>query len=283
VGNSLYCEDNLTALSRVPAGSVKVAYADPPFNSGSDWFRPDGNGGQALAFTDKWAWGEDAAQQYKEACAASRATAGCMEWFRGILGETGALAYLSHMALRFPGLHRVLTPDGALFLHVDQAMCHYLKILLDCVFGEDGFAGEIIWKRTSAHKASRGFGRIHDNILVYLRSPAGRISLGEDGNLWLDIAPARRKERTGWPTQKPQPLLDRIIAVSGARPGDMLLDPNCGGGTALAAAHRAGLAWTGIDLSADAIGLCQARLRAAGATFDVTGAALLPPPETTLF
>ena len=289
----LHCADNLEVLCGVPSGTVGVVYLDPPFNSGRDWHvkSPAGSREPVLAFTDRWKWTDDAAQHYKELTAPGSPQGPALEWFRDILGENGALAYLAHMAARFPELHRVLGPQGGLFLHVDDTMSHYLKILLDHVFGRGNFAGQIIWKRTSSHMTKRGLGRVHDTILVFRRGdraawcrPDGRMLLGEHGDVWLDIPPvnARARERLGYPTQKPLPLLTRIITLAG-EPGDILLDPNCGCGTSLDAAQRLGLGWIGIDLSPAAISLTQARLRALGADFEVHGAAVAPKPDGALF
>jgi DNA modification methylase len=289
----LHCADNLEVLRGVPSGTAGVVYVDPPFNSGLDWHMnpPAGSREPVLAFTDKWKWTQDAAQQYKELTAPGSPQGPALEWFRGILGEKGALAYLVHMAARFPELHRVLGPQGGLFLHVDETMSHYLKILLDHVFGRGNFAGQIIWKRSSAHTTKRGLGRMHDTILVFRRGdrapwcgPDGLMRFGGHGDVWLDIPPinSQARERLGYPTQKPLPLLTRIITLAG-KPGDVLLDPNCGCGTSLDAAQRLGLGWIGIDLSPAAIGLTQARLRALGADFEVHGAATAAPPGGALF
>jgi DNA modification methylase len=288
----LHCADNLDVLRGLPSGTAGVVYLDPPFNSGRDWYMKPQAGSRepVLAFTDKWKWTEASAPLYKELTAPGSRQRPALEWFRGILGESGALAYLVHMAARFPELHRVLGPQGGLVLHVDDTMCHYLKILLDCVFGRGNFAGQIIWKRTSAH-TKRGWAKVTDTILVFRRSdqaawcgPDGLMRFGGHGDVWLDIPPvnARARERLGYPTQKPLPLLTRIISLVG-KPGDILLDPNCGCGTSLDAAQRLGLGWIGIDLFPAAISLTQARLRALGADFEVHGAAVAPPPDGTLF
>ena len=289
----LHCADNLEVLRGMPSGTVGLVYLDPPFNSGRDWHMnpPAGSREPVLAFTDTWKWTQDAAQQYKELTMPGSPQGPALEWFRDILGEKGALAYLVHMAGRFPELHRVLGPQGGLFLHVDDTMSHYLKILLDHVFGRENFAAQIIWKRSSGHTTKRSLGRVHDTILVFRRSdrapwcgPDGLMLLGGHGDVWLDIPPlnAQARERLGYPTQKPLPLLTRIITLAG-KPGDILLDPNCGCGTSLDAAQRLGLGWIGIDLSSDAIALTQSRLRALGADFEVHGAATAAPPDGKLF
>jgi DNA modification methylase len=282
MGNLLYCGDNLEVLRRcVPSGSVGVVYLDPPFNSGKDWYMkpPAGGRGQVLAFTDTWPWTPDAAQAYEQLTAAGGVQGAVLEWLRGILGERAGLAYLCHMAPRLTELHRVLRPDGGIFLHCDTSMSHYLQILLDAMFGERNLAARIVWKRTSAHSNAKGFARVHDTILAYRRGgtaawchPDGSMNLNGHGDVWADIPPVNgsARERLGYPTQKPLPLLTRILTLAAA--GGPLLDPNCGSGTSIEAAHQLGLGWTGIDLTQAAINLAQGRLRAAGADFEVRGA-----------
>lgn len=289
MGNVLYRGDNLGILRElVPDGSVGFAYLDPPFNSGQDWYMKPAAGcrDQVLAFTDTWTWTPDAAQEYKQLTAADTPLAAILEWFRSILGERGALAYLCHMALRLTELHRVLAPAGGIFLHCDPTMSHYLQILLDQVFGAPNLAARIAWKRTSAHSNAKSFARVHDTILAYRRTsaapwchPDGPMILAGHGDVWLDIPPVNSaaRERLGYPTQKPLPLLTRLLtlatAAGGALPGPgiVVLDPNCGSGTTIEAADRLGYGWIGIDLSAAAIGLTAARLRARGAVFEVRG------------
>jgi site-specific DNA-methyltransferase (adenine-specific) len=290
----LYCGDNLEVLREQPSRSVHLVYLDPPFNSGRDWYMKSPAGGreQILVFTDKWKWTLGAAQQYKDCTAAGGPLGAALEWFRGILGESGPLAYLAHMAARFSELHRVLGPAAGLFPHVDETMSHYLKILLDQVFGCENFAGQIIWKRTSSHNnVKQGLARVHDVILAYRRDDHatwcdrdGQMILGEHGDVWLDIPPLNgsTRERLGYPTQKPLPLLTRIITLAGGA-GDMLLDPYCGCGTSIDAAQMLGLGWIGIDASPDAINLTQSRLRACGADFELHGALTAPPPPGMLF
>lgn len=273
--------------------------------------------------------------------------------FERFLGTNDMLAYLAMMAPRLMELRRVLKPTGSLYLHCDPTASHYLKLLLDAVFGPENFRNEIIWKRGSAHsdarQGSRQFGRISDTILFYSatngntwnpqyapydekyiaenyhrRDPDGRIyrigdlsgpggaakgnphyeflgvtrywryskekmqQLYEEGrviqtrpgavpqykryldempgvaaqNVWTDIAAInnRAKELLGYPTQKPEVLLDRIIAAS-SNPGDVVLDPFCGCGTAVASAQKLGRKWIGIDITHLAISLIKVRLR----------------------
>jgi site-specific DNA-methyltransferase (adenine-specific) len=295
--------------------------------------------------------------------------------FERFLGTSDMLAYLTMMAPRLVQLRRVLKPTGSLFLHCDPTASHYLKLLLDAVFGPERFLNEIIWKRTSAHgDASRRFAGVHDVILAYanskgsiwnqtfapysdeyikehfvhvdsdgrlfrrsdLRSPHprpnltydyqasnGRLyrphangwavsidvmrQLDEEGRLffpakddarlrrkiyldespgvlvsdvWTDLPPihASSQERLGYPTQKPEALLDRIIAAS-TNVGDVVLDPFCGCGTAIASAQKLGRRWIGIDITHLAISLIKVRLR--DAFGDMARYQVIGEPTTT--
>lgn len=362
--NVLYFGDNLDVLrERIPNESVDLIYLDPPFSSARNYFVifKDRGGGasraQEEAFSDTWAWGEDADQTYRELVlgrsgySANHELGKTVEAFRTLLKESPMMAYLVSMAVRLAELHRVLKPTGSLYLHCDPTASHYLKILLDTIFGPERFRNEIVWKRTSAHgNASRNFGNLSDTILVYsktddytfhvqhtpydpeyirkfyrhvdeagrryrldnLRNPAvrpnlmyeykgykphpngwamskqrmeqldaegrlyfpknpeGRIQLKRFldempgvavGSVWDDIMPigAQAAERLGYPTQKPLALLERIIAAS-SNEGDVVLDPYCGCGTTVIAAHKLHRDWIGIDITAVSVGIIKSRL-----------------------
>ena len=179
--NSLYYGDNLNILRRyVPDESVDLVYLDPPFNSKQTYnilFREkDGSqaASQIKAFEDTWQWDETAARAYEETIEAGGPVAEAMIAFRQILGPNDMLAYLSMMAPRLVELRRVLKPTGSLYLHCDPTASHFLKLLLDSIFGPTNFRTEIIWKRTSAHsdtkQGRRQHGRIHDVLLFYTKT-----------------------------------------------------------------------------------------------------------------
>ena len=291
----LFCGDNLAVLrGHLPPGFVDLVYLDPPFNSGRDYHfmpssSPAGTGRGVLAFSDIWRWTPAAARHYQDGAGGGLPSdaAATLAGFRSILGEGPALAYLTHMAPRIVALHTALKQTGGLFLHCDPAMSHYLKILLDSVFGVRNFCCEIVWKRTSAHNGTRRFGGVHDTIFVYRRTGAAHWWSPRDGftraaqacacarpaggpaaagDVWDDIPPlnGRAAERLGYPTQKPAALLTRIISLA-TRGGDLLLDPCCGSGTAIDAAQELGRHWIGIDTSQAAIALVRDRLRRFGA------------------
>jgi DNA modification methylase len=179
--NKLYYGDNLAVLrDYIPDASVDLIYLDPPFNSRQDYnvlfAEKDGarSASQITAFKDTWEWNEEAARSYEEVVERGGRVAEAMRAFRTLLGGSDMLAYLAMMAPRLVELRRVLKPTGSIYLHCDPTASHYLKLLMDGVFGPQFFKNEIIWKRSDAHSdAKQGathFGRIHDVILYYSRT-----------------------------------------------------------------------------------------------------------------
>lgn len=224
MSDSLLQGDCLALLPTLPAESVDLVYLDPPF------FTQRTHVGTAGSFSDSWADRDE---------------------------------YLTWMRDRLYALHRVLALTGTLYLHCDDHAASYLKVTLDGIFGVQ--LGEVIWKRSSGAAQGRrnGYVRVKDTILVYAKGPTWTWNdvPGSDDSLWLDLPNlnAQSKERTGWPTQKPEALLARIIEIS-SEPDDLVLDPFCGSGTTLAAAERLGRRWVGMDESSEAIALSAQRL-----------------------
>jgi site-specific DNA-methyltransferase (adenine-specific) len=365
--NVLYYGDNLDILRRyIPDASVDLVYLDPPFNSNRDYnviFKDESgrkSDAELLAFEDTWHWGPDAEAQYAYLTNTARnqgrvpsTVSTIVAALRAGIGENQMMAYLAEMAVRLVELHRVLNPTGSLYLHCDPTASHYLKVVLDAIFGPEHFRSEIIWKRTSAHSSANRYGPVHDVILFYSQGdtycwnpqfqahdpeylashyrsrdadgrqytlsdltaagtrkgssgfpwrgfdPAskgnhwkfthdnlerldleGRLYWPEKGgwpryrrfldevrgtsmqDVWTDIDPvnAMAKERLGWATQKPGALLERIIVASSS-PGDVVLDPFCGCGTALVAAQKLERQWIGIDVTYLSIAVMKARLK----------------------
>ena len=179
--NHLYYGDNLDILRRYVADDyVDLVYLDPPFKSNQTYNvlfqEQDGSrsASQIKVFEDTWHWDQAAAQSYEDVLDAGGQVAEAMRAFQTLLGSNDMLAYLSMMAPRLMELRRVLKPTGSLYLHCDPAASHYLKLLLDAVFGPARFRTEIVWKRTSAHSDTRQgrqqHGRIHDVLLFYTKS-----------------------------------------------------------------------------------------------------------------
>lgn len=180
--NSLYYGDNLKVLrDSIATESVDLIYLDPPFNSSATYnvlFKaPSGEGSQAQieAFEDTWHWNESAELAFDEVVTGPHSDASIMlRAMRSALGENDMMAYLAMMAVRLIELHRVLKETGSLYLHCDPTASHYLKLLLDGIFGRDRFKNEIIWQRSHAHsdgkQGAQHYGRVSDTILFYTKS-----------------------------------------------------------------------------------------------------------------
>ena len=390
--NRLYYGDNLEVLrdrQAFPDESVDLIYLDPPFNSNAGYnvlFKSaSGAGADASieAFDDTWTWGLASQNALMDiASSTNRPLTVMMNAMHSAIGENPLMAYLAMMAVRLVELHRVLKPTGSLYLHCDPTASHYLKLVLDAVFGAENFRSEIIWKRTSGHNSAKRWGPVHDTIFFYGKGQSagwntvfetyderytekfyrfedenGRFRLdnltgagirkGESGQPWrgvdptpkgrhwalpnaavrraginsnydslsphgklerldeigliywppkgtvpafkryletergspiqdiiTDIGPisSQAQERLGYPTQKPRALLERIIAAS-SNPGDVVLDPFCGCGTAVDAAQKLGRQWVGIDITHIAIGMIENRMREGypGIAFETIG------------
>ncbi|MDW8107381.1 MAG: site-specific DNA-methyltransferase, partial [Armatimonadota bacterium] len=172
---ALYYGDNLDVLRKyIGDETVDLIYLDPPFNSNRDYnllFREQsGEPAQAQikAFTDTWQWSERAFQTFKLECPNPRLVE-LVDGFVRTLGRNDLTAYLVMMAPRLIELHRVLKPTGSLYLHCDPTVSHYLKVMLDVIFGARNFRNEIVWKRTSAHSGAKRWGPVHDTLLFYTK------------------------------------------------------------------------------------------------------------------
>ena len=179
VENTLFYGDNLPILREYVADeSVDLIYLDPPFNSNRTYnvlFKQESGAeseAQIAAFEDTWHWNRTAAETYEELVREAPPHVGQMIGaLRDFIGENQMMAYLVMMAARLVELHRVLKPTGSLYLHCDPTASHYLKIVIDTVFGPQNYRNEIVWKRTSAHaNVSQKYGVIHDIIFFYSKS-----------------------------------------------------------------------------------------------------------------
>jgi DNA modification methylase len=173
--NTLYYGDNLDIMRRYVADeSVDLVYLDPPFNSNATYnvlfAEQDGSqaASQIKAFEDTWRWDQGAERAYQEIVEAGGDVSRALQAFRTLLGESNMMAYLAMMAPRLVELRRVLKPTGSIYLHCDPTASHYLKLLMDAVFGPERLQNEIVWRRTSAHgNASCKYASIHDILLYY--------------------------------------------------------------------------------------------------------------------
>ena len=393
--NRLYYGDNLEVLRTgeyFPDDCIDLIYLDPPFNSNRNYnvlFKSESGAdseAQITAFEDTWHWGETAEATYDDLIVhAPHKVSTAIEALMNLIQRNQMMAYLVMMTARLAELHRVLKPTGSLYLHCDPTASHYLKIVLDAIFGTENFRNHITWKRTSSHNNAKKWGPISDNILFYSKTEKytwnrvyqeyepgyldrfyrhederGRyqrgdltgpeVRKGDSGKPWRGIDPtttgrhwavpntslqlaypeldlstlsvqekldlldeagliywptrgkmpmrkryldeakgvpiqeiitdirplgAHAKERLSYPTQKPVELLERIILAS-SNEGDIVLDPFCGCGTTIAAAHKLGRRWIGIDITHLSIALQKYRLAdtfelVSGTDYDVIG------------
>ncbi|MHB8544272.1 MAG: DNA methyltransferase [Leptospirales bacterium] len=317
--NSLYYGDNLEVLRNrddFPNDSVDLIYLDPPFNSKRDYNviykTPTGHesDSQITAFEDSWHWGEQAEREYLELVRQPNTDLSeLIQALRRFLKETDMMAYLVMMANRLLEMHRILKPTGSLYLHCDPTASHYLKIVLDGVFGKESFRNEIVrkhdvilfyarednyfnmpkteWTREDIIKTRKQEIHLDENGIEWIWMPGGKgnsknkLKKIEDiikegkaiSDVWqIPIISSSSKERLGYPTQKPLALLERIISAS-SNPGDVVLDPFCGCGTAVHAAQKLNRKWIGIDITHLAISLIEKRMKDAflGITFEVHG------------
>lgn len=176
--NTLYYGDNLSILRQYVADeSVDLVYLDPPFNSNRNYnvlFKNERGQvaeSQVQAFTDTWHWGESAERAFHDLMTRSTPeVAAVMSAFRQFLGTNQMMAYIAMMGVRFVELHRILKPTGSLYLHCDPTASHYLKVVLDTIFGAEMFKNEVVWKRHSAHSSAKRYGPVHDIILFYSKA-----------------------------------------------------------------------------------------------------------------
>ena len=367
---TLFIADNLDIMRGIDSDTVDLIYLDPPFNTNEEHKAPIGTPAEGAKFKDIWTdedvkdgWYSEIAEQYPHIHQIIQAAEHTF--------DHSMMIYLMAMSIRLIEMKRILKPKGSIYLHCDPTASHYLKLILDSLFGKKNFRAEIIWKRHNAHN-DKTFGSIHETIFCYapqkipisdevrapvdpnslkkykkpdnrvkvhgkyitgdltasqprqgesgkpwkdikpknrhwspprtgeyakyieehfipnyrsIESPHKRLDLLDEANLihwskkgkpslkryknakkghlhqslWIDIKPARGDENTGYPTQKPLALLDRIIKAS-SNEGDFVLDPFCGCATACVAAEKLQRKWIGIDISPSAEVITKIRL-----------------------
>lgn len=230
MGNHLYYGDNLSVLREsIPDASVDLVYLDPPFNSNASYnvlFRgPSGNdsAAQIEAFDDTWHWTDSAEEAFGEVLRSGNgAAAEMLRAMRSFLGENDMMAYLTMMAVRLLELHRVLKPTGSLYLHCDPTASHYLKILLDAIFGAKNYVNEISWHRTTAKsdykQGAKHFPRVRDIILRFKKEGKGDIVFHQPfGEYDEDYV---KKKYTGVDPDGRRFMLDNLTGPGGAAKGN---------------------------------------------------------------
>ena len=284
---TMWTGDNIYILRGMNSESVDLIYLDPPFNSKANYAAPIGSKAAGAAFKDTWSLSDID-----------------VEWINLLEKKYPALqrvllaattnnnkSYLAYMAVRLLEMKRILKPVGSIYLHCDPTMSHYLKLVMDAIFGCKMFRNEVVWCYKLGGRPGQGWPKKHDTILYYTKSAkflfdqdsvripyesaggyvsSGRKIVGEkvyyvhpEGKVpedWWPIPALNRqsKERVGYPTQKPLTLLRRIVKASCPEDG-MVLDPFCGCATACIAAEIEHRQWVGIDISPKAAELVRRR------------------------
>lgn len=371
---TVWTGDNLPVLRGINDACVDLVYLDPPFNSNRNYEAPIGSKAAGAAFKDAWTLSDVDVCEHGELADRNPAAYSVIEAARQAHGKS-MQSYLIFMAVRLLEMRRVLKSTGSIYLHCDPTASHYLKLLMDGIFGVRNARSCIAWKRSSVHsdtkQGRKQHGRIQDNILYYtagsewtwnpqfmpypeefikryynnvedstgrrfaldnITGPGGSAKgnpqyevfgvtrhwrysrdrmqqLIDEGrivqpgpgavprykryldemsgvpiqDIWTDIPPinSQAKERTGYPTQKPLALLERIIKAS-SDPGDTVLDPFCGCATALVAADRLQREWAGVDLSPLAVKLVDERIVGDRGLWGGVNALTEPPRRTDL-
>lgn len=313
---TVWTGDNLAVMRGMNDACVDLIYLDPPFNSNRHYEAPIGSKAAGAAFKDAWTLDDVDVCEHGELADRNPAAYSVIEAARQAHGK-GMQSYLIFMAVRLLEMWRILKPTGSLYLHCDPTASHYLKLLMDGIFGRGNFQNEIVWCYRKWTRRATRFPAAHDVILLYSRGekptynvqhiPVSKGTMKRwkgqaqdtvyvDGvrqqiatdkesktpcpDWWeISIINPNAKERTGYPTQKPLALLERVIRAS-SNEGNLILDPFCGCATALVAADRLQREWAGIDLSPLAVKLVNDRI---AEDRGLWGGAITPdaPPKRT--
>lgn len=277
--NRLFFGDNLHVMRQLPSKSIDLIYIDPPFFSGRNYNVIFGDKNEVRSFSDIW--------------------------------EGGMPGYLVWLNARLYEMKRLLSPKGTIFVHLDRHASHYVKCELDKIFGSDCFINEIVWHYTGGGRSKTYFSNKHDTILWYskgdswtfniddIRVPYKETSGYAKGGIisasgkkyepnplgtpvddvWdIPIINPLANERIGYPTQKPEPLLERVIKAA-SREGDIVADFFSGGGTTLAVAQRLNRRWVGCDQSRIAVAITADRITR---MVEEQIGALFPVPDFTV-
>ncbi len=252
------CAENLQWAADLPDACIDLVYIDPPFMTNKVRLQAAG-----LSYDDRWAGGVE--------------------------------SFVEFISERMVAIHRLLRSSGSVYVHLDQRTSHYIKVAVDRVFGAENFLNEIIWSYRTGGTSRRWFARKHDTILVWAKelgkhtfnvqrdgefrtdglkydekghpykvTRKGRLHFNPAGPVLTDVwelpfLSTVSRERVGYPSQKPEALLERIIEASSV-PGEVVADLFCGSGTTLVVANRLGRRWLGCDASAEAVKVARGRL-----------------------
>ena len=279
------------------SGTVHLIATDPPFNKNRDFHATPDSLASGARFTDRWSWDRDIHEEWIDSIKDDWAPVwSVIEGARGSFGDDMG-AFLCWLGVRLMEMHRVLRDDGSIYLHIDHTAHAYVKQLMDGIFGPKNFRNEIVWAYTGPGSPKmRQFNRKHDTLLWYakgdtwtfngddVRVPHKQLNTNRKGaaisapltpeerdkylakgkipeTWWSEFSPVGRiaSERTGYPTQKPLALYERIVTAS-SNAGDMVLDPFAGCATTIIAAERLGRNWVGMDIWDGAYDIVKKRM-----------------------
>lgn len=285
--NTLFTNDNLFILSGLNSQSIDLIYLDPPFNSKRLYSAPIGSKSAGASFKDMWTW-QDINEAYLDKLVSDYPM--LVDFVVSVeeLHSKAMKAYITYMTQRIIEMHRVLKETGSIYLHCDPTASHYLKVVLDRIFGKENFRNEIVWAYNWGGRPKNCWARKHDIILMYSKNKQEWSFNSDDirvpymtqiegrknplvsrerhmkgqipTDVWnLPVIHANSEERTGYPTQKPLALLHRIVKAS-SNEGDIVLDPFCGCATTCVAAQQLNRYWIGIDIEEKAVDVLVERL-----------------------
>ena len=293
---TLFHGDNLSLLRGINSNSIHLIATDPPFNKSKDFHATPDSLAAGAKFQDRWSWEKDVHSEWVD-----QITDDFPKLMEAIESaryahSDGMGAFMCFMAVRLLEMRRVLRKDGSIYLHCDPTASHYLKAIMDAIFGKTNFRNEIIWAYKTGGVSKHWFGRKHDVILFYSKSkqwtfnplqeknylthkygfstisvkvdekgPYKMAHLRDVWDIGALVGVGSERERTGYPTQKPLALYERIIQASSNK-GEIILDPFCGCATTLVAAERLGRRWVGMDIWEKAHEVVIERLKRDGLT-----------------
>ena len=296
---TIFCKDNLDVLQGINSKSVDLIYLDPPFNKNKTFTAPIGSSAEGASFKDYFRE-EDVKDEWVETIKEDHIE--LYNFLNGVKSISNSkhylynYCYLCYMAIRLIEMRRILKDTGSIYFHCDPTMSHYVKIMMDTIFGEDNFRNEIVWYYHTSGNVKKHFVKNSDVIFFYSKTKnyifnllkekrytssknrkEGKHNLGHgikeffkdekgiyqyvnmDNVFQIPYINSQSKERKGYPTQKPLKLLERIIKSS-SKENDVVLDPFCGCATTCIASEKLNRKWVGIDISVKAYELVKERL-----------------------
>ena len=304
---TIFHGDNLEFLRGLNSETVDLIATDPPFNKSRDFHATPDSLAAGSSFTDRWRWEHDVQQEWVDALTDDWRPV--MDFINGVKasGSADMAAFLCWLGVRLLECRRILKPTGSLYLHIDHTAHAYAKVLLDGIFGRRNFRNEIVWSYDYGGRSKRFWPNKHESLLFYSKGnkwtfnydalerlpykgqmhtyrgdQASKVAGKTPTDVWdIPIINTMAKERTGYPTQKPLALYERIIRAS-SNEGDVVLDPHCGCATTPVAAERLGRQWIGMDIWKCAYQMVLDRLNAEKQVWKPEDVRLITrPPERT--